>query len=94
MKVCVIQPHYSLDEKDVGSCFDGLMAYAPDLRVCVGWEGNKNPMSMADRAIALGAYKVQLFKPYFSEETIKKAHAHGICATSSGRMTLRRRNAI
>jgi glycerophosphoryl diester phosphodiesterase len=54
------------------------MTYAPDIAVCVGWDGNKEPMSMVDRAIELGAYKVQLFKPYFNEETVKKAHAHGI----------------
>jgi len=54
------------------------MAYAPDIACCVGWDGNKDPMSMVDRAIALGAYKVQLFKPYFNEESVKKAHAHGI----------------
>jgi glycerophosphoryl diester phosphodiesterase len=35
-------------------------------------------MSIVDRAIALGAYKVQLFKPYFNQESIDKAHAHGI----------------
>jgi glycerophosphoryl diester phosphodiesterase len=56
-----------------------VMAYAPDLRLCVGFDGNKtDPMAIVDRAIALGAYKVQLFKPYFNEETVKKAHAHGI----------------
>ena len=55
-----------------------VMEYAPDLRVCVGWDGNKDPMSIVDRAIALGAYKVQLFKPYFNQESINKAHAHGI----------------
>ena len=55
-----------------------LMEYAPDIRVCVGWDGNKEPMSMVDRAIELGAHKIQLFKPYFNEETVKKAHAHGI----------------
>ena len=55
-----------------------VMTYAPDIAVCVGWDGNKEPMSMVDRAIELGAYKVQLFKPYFNEETVKKAHAHGI----------------
>ncbi|MBQ7335898.1 MAG: hypothetical protein IJW92_05455 [Clostridia bacterium] len=55
-----------------------VMEYAPDLRVCVGWDGNKAPMSIVDRAIALGAYKVQLFKPYFNQESIDKAHAHGI----------------
>ncbi len=52
--------------------------YAPDIKVCVGWNGDKNPTSIVDRAIALGAYKVQFFKPYYSREAIEKAHAHGI----------------
>ena len=38
-----------------------VMEYAPDIKVCVGWDGNKDPMSIVDRAIELGAYKVQLF---------------------------------
>ena len=33
---------------------------------------------MVKRAIALGAYKVQLFKPYFNQETVDLAHANGI----------------
>jgi glycerophosphoryl diester phosphodiesterase len=52
--------------------------YAPDIKVCVGWNGNKDPMSIVDRAIDLGAYKVQLFKPYFNKESVDKAHANGI----------------
>ena len=55
-----------------------VMVYAPDIKVCVGWDGNKDPMSIVDRAIKLGAYKVQLFKPYFNQESIDKAHANGI----------------
>ena len=55
-----------------------VMEYAPDLKMCVGWDGNKDPMSIVDRAIELGAYKLQLFKPYFNQETVDKAHAHGI----------------
>ncbi len=55
-----------------------VMAYAPDIAVCVGWDGSHDPMRMVDRAIALGAQKVQLFKPYFNRETVEKAHAHGI----------------
>ena len=55
-----------------------VMEYAPDMQVCVGWDGNKDPMSIVDRAIELGAYKVQLFKPYFNQESVDKAHAHGI----------------
>ncbi len=55
-----------------------VQAYAPDLPVCVGWDGNRDPMSMVDRAIALGAYKVQLYAPYFNADTVKYAHEHGI----------------
>ena len=36
------------------------------------------PWEIVERAIALGAEKVQLFKPYFNRETVEKAHAHGI----------------
>ena len=55
-----------------------VMEYATDLMICVGWDGNKDPMSIVDRAIALGAYKVQFFKPHFNQQSIEKAHAHGI----------------
>jgi glycerophosphoryl diester phosphodiesterase len=52
--------------------------YAPDIKCCVGWDGNKDPMSMVDRAIKLGAYKIQLFKPYFNQETVDRAHENNI----------------
>lgn len=55
-----------------------VMNYAPEIRICVGWDGNEEPDSIVDRAIKLGAYKVQLFKPYFNQESVDKAHAHGI----------------
>ena len=56
-----------------------VMEYAPDLPVCVGWDGNRtDPLSMVKRAIALGAYKIQLFKPYFNQETVDMAHENGI----------------
>ena len=54
------------------------MAYAPDIPVCVGWDGDQDPMSLVDRALALGATKIQLYKPYFNEQTVKRAHEHGI----------------
>ena len=54
------------------------MEYAPDIKCCVGWDGNKEPLSMVKRAIELGAYKIQLFKPYFNEETVRMAHDNGI----------------
>ena len=52
-------------------------SYAPDINMCVG-HLNECPWAIVDRAIALGAQKVQLFKPYFNQEMIDKAHAHGI----------------
>jgi len=52
-------------------------AYAPDIPVCVGhWEPRK--WEIVDRAIEMGAEKVQLFRPYFDKEMVDKAHAHGI----------------
>ena len=55
------------------------MEYAPDIKCCVGWDGNETDMmSLVKRARELGAYKIQLFKPYFNEETVRAAHESGI----------------
>jgi len=51
--------------------------YAPEIAVCVGHDFNRN-WAIVDRAIALGAEKVQFFKPYYNEEMIAKAKEHGI----------------
>jgi glycerophosphoryl diester phosphodiesterase len=51
--------------------------YAPDIPICVGHLGTR-PWDIVERAIEVGAEKVQLFKPYFNEEMIKRAHANGI----------------
>ena len=53
------------------------MEYAPDIEMCVGHIGTR-PWEIVERAIELGAKKVQLFKPYFNQETVDKAHANGI----------------
>ena len=55
-----------------------VMEYAPDIKCCVGWDENKDTLSMVKRAIKLGAKKIQLFKPYFNKETIDLAHKNGI----------------
>ena len=59
---------------------DNLLAQlrdaAPDICRCTG--GGKEPWRIVDRAIELGCTKVQLFKPYFNQEMIDKAHANGI----------------
>jgi glycerophosphoryl diester phosphodiesterase len=51
---------------------------APEMPICVGWDGDENPLSMVERAIKVGAQKVQLYKPYFNAQTVKMAHEHGI----------------
>lgn len=51
--------------------------YAPHIPVCVGHLSDR-PYEIVDRAIELGAEKVQLFKPYFNQEMIDKAHENGI----------------
>jgi len=54
-----------------------FQSFAPDIPICVGHD-SKRPWAIVDRAIELGAQKVQLFKPYFTQEMIDKAHEHGI----------------
>ena len=49
---------------------------APDICRCCG--GGKAPFEMVERAIKYGCKKIQLFKPYFNQEMIDKAHANGI----------------
>jgi len=51
--------------------------YAPDIPVCVGHDFRRE-WEIVDRAIRLGAQKVQFFKPWFNQEMVDKAHAHGI----------------
>ncbi len=51
--------------------------YAPDIPICVGHNASR-PYGIVDRAIELGVHKVQLFKPYFNQEMVDKAHANGI----------------
>jgi len=49
---------------------------APELSRCMGENGEH--FRIVDRAIEFGCKKVQLFKPYFNQEMIDKAHEHGI----------------
>ncbi|HHX20325.1 MAG TPA: hypothetical protein GX722_00905 [Clostridiales bacterium] len=53
-----------------------IQEVAPDIACCVLI--GDDPWDLVDRAIELGIKKVQLFKPYFNQEMIDKAHAHGI----------------
>lgn len=51
--------------------------YAHDIHRCVGHD-DARPYEIVNRAIALGAEKVQLYRPYFNREMVKLAHDHGI----------------
>lgn len=48
----------------------------PDIRRCCG--AGARPWDIVERAIEFGCCKVQLFKPYFNQAMIDKAHANGI----------------
>ena len=52
-------------------------SYAPEIPVCVEHLSDR-PWEIVDRAIENKCEKVQLFKPYFNQEMIDKAHANGI----------------
>ncbi len=53
-----------------------LARLAPDIERCCG--GGAQPWQIVERAIAHGCKKLQLFKPYFNQEMIDRAHANGI----------------
>ena len=53
-----------------------LKNMAPEICRCMGAGDGK--WEIVERAIKYGCCKVQLFKPYFNQEMIDKAHAHGI----------------
>ena len=48
----------------------------PDIQRCCGAGDGK--WEIVDRAIKYGCKRVQLFKPYFNQEMIDKAHENGI----------------
>ena len=66
---------YLMIEKD--NDIRWLKENAPDIPVCVGHDFNR-PWAIVDRAIELGAQKVQFFKPYYNKEMVDRAHKNGI----------------
>ena len=62
-----------------GDLQDQLARLAPDIPRCMGNRGdNKTHPDIVDRAIAHKCQMVQLFKPYFDQSTIDRAHAAGL----------------
>ena len=67
---------YTMTSSD--RCHREFHEIAPDVVRCVGWDGNKDPLSMPRRAVEIGAEKIQLFKPYFDQSSVDMAKANGI----------------
>ena len=62
-----------------GPLQDQLARLAPDIPRCMGNDGdNKTRPDIVDNAIAHKCQMVQLFKPYFTQELIDRAHAAGL----------------
>ena len=53
-----------------------LIDLDPTIARCMG--AGADPWGIVERAIRFGCKKIQLFKPYYNQEMINKAHAHGI----------------
>ncbi len=49
----------------------------PEINICVGHDDDQ-PYEIVNRAIEIGAQKVQLYKPYINKEMVQLAHKHGI----------------
>ncbi|MBQ9783624.1 MAG: hypothetical protein IJW44_03795 [Clostridia bacterium] len=58
------------------SLLERLQREYPEIPRCCG--GGDGKWEIVERAIRYGCQKVQLFKPYFNQEMIDKAHANGI----------------
>ena len=56
---------------------DQLARLAPDIPRCMGHDG-RQPDKIVERALAHGCRMVQLFKPYFDQATVDRAHAAGL----------------
>ena len=56
---------------------DQLAKIAPDIPRCMGHDG-RQPDRIVERALAHKCQMVQLFKPYFDQSTVDRAHAAGL----------------
>ena len=56
---------------------DQLARVAPDIPRCMGHDG-RQPDRIVERAVAHKCQMVQLFKPYFDQSTVDRAHAAGL----------------
>jgi glycerophosphoryl diester phosphodiesterase len=61
-------------------CQREFRAIAPDIHRCMGFGDcpKDDPLEHVRRAIRQGCQKIQLFKPYFTQESVDMAHEHGI----------------
>ena len=57
---------------------EAAIEIAPEIRRCMGAGSDKATLNIVEKAIKWQCHKVQLFKPYYNQEMIDKAHANGI----------------
>lgn len=71
---CARHVYFMIEKDDDVALFK---SYAPEIAICLGHDRNR-PWDLVDRAIEVGADKIQLFCEYINKEMIDKAHANGI----------------
>jgi glycerophosphoryl diester phosphodiesterase len=71
---CARHVYFMIEKDDDVALFK---SYAPEIAICLGHDWTR-PWDLVDRAIKVGADKVQFFCEYINKEMIDKAHANGI----------------
>lgn len=57
---------------------EAAIELAPEIRRCMGAGSDMAQLNIVEKAIKWKCRKVQLFKPYYNQEMVDKAHANGI----------------
>ena len=67
--------YFMTENEDLQRSLHGI---APDIPRCMGWCPKWSFARHVDKAVELGCWGLQLFKPNFDEETVKYAHEKGL----------------
>ena len=73
-----MQHHVSIVAQTMATSLVLVQDYKPSYPHQIEARNNQNPIEVQVRKTLLSAYKIQLFKPYFNQETVDKAHENGI----------------
>lgn len=69
---------YSYIQASNAKTMQKFMQAAPDIHCALGWDGKETGKDLVERAIKIGAHKVQFFKLHYDKEAMELAHKHGI----------------